>query len=153
MALDLNAILTPVISHALAIGYFESVNGHEPASAPGLGLTAAVWVDRVAPASGASALNATTVLVVLNIRIYAPAATEPMDLIDPNMTNALSALFGAYSGDFDLGGQVRNVDLLGQFSPAGLNARAGYMEQDNILYRVYTIALPLVVNDVWTQSA
>jgi hypothetical protein len=58
----------------------------------------------------------------------------------------------AYSGDFELGGNVRNVDLLGQASE-GLTAQAGYLEQDGKLYRVMTINLPLIVNDVWNQVA
>jgi hypothetical protein len=57
-------------------------------------------------------------------------AQEPQDAIDPNLTDALSALIAAYSGDFDLGGPVRDVDLLGAISP-GLSARAGYINQDS----------------------
>jgi hypothetical protein len=65
--------------------------------------------------------------------------------------SAVAALMTAYSSDFDLGGNVRNVDLLGAHS-AGLTAQAGYLQQDERQYRVMTISLPLVVSDAWTQT-
>ncbi len=49
MALDSAPIINAVVSHAMASGHFEQVNGHEPANPPGHGLTAAVWVDLVEP--------------------------------------------------------------------------------------------------------
>jgi hypothetical protein len=152
MALNLAAILDPVVSHALASGWFERVNTHEPKSAPTkAGLTCAVWVDSIGPAAGQSGLASTSVLVTLSVRLYTSMAQEPQDAIDPNLTDALSALIAAYSGDFDLGGAVRDVDLLGAIS-AGLSARAGYINQSGTVFRVYTITLPLVVNDVWDQT-
>jgi hypothetical protein len=39
MALDTVAILDRVVSHALAAGYFERVNQHEPKTAPGTDCT------------------------------------------------------------------------------------------------------------------
>jgi hypothetical protein len=43
------------------------------------------------------------------------------------------------------------VDLLGQFGTP-LSAQAGYVNQDGRLFRIMTITLPLVVNDVWGQA-
>lgn len=151
MSLDAQGILSAVVSHAMALGLFEQVNGSEPASAPGNGLTAAVWVDSIGPAAGQSGLASTTVRLVLNVRIYAPMVQQPPDAIDPNMLAAVDALMAAYSGDFTLGGAVRDVDLMG-VSGTPLGARAGYLEQDGGLYRVYTITLPITVNDLWVQS-
>jgi hypothetical protein len=153
MALNLAAILDPVVSHALASGWFERVNTHEPKSAPTkAGLTCAVWSDDIGPAAGQSGLASTTGLVILFVRLYTSMVQEPADAIDPNLVDALSALFTAYSGDFELGGLVRNVDLLGAAGSPGLRAKAGYINQDSKLYRVFTITLPLVVNDVWDQT-
>ena len=148
MSLNTTVVLNEVVSHAMKLGLFERVNGHEPKSAPGNGLSAAVWVDRVGPAG--SGLAATSALLTLQVRLYSPMLQEPQDAIDPNLTAAADALMNAYSGDFELGGNVRNVDLLGQTGP-GLSAQAGYIEQDHKLYRVMTITLPLIVNDVWEQ--
>jgi hypothetical protein len=77
--------------------------------------------------------------------------SEPQDAIDPEMLNAVDVLFTAYNGDFDLGGEVRNIDLLGQFSN-GLSAQAGYINVSGNNYRVMTITLPMVVNDAWSQA-
>ncbi len=53
--MDIAGILDGVISHALATGLFDGgVNGHEPKSSPGNGLTCAVWAQRVAPVALAS---------------------------------------------------------------------------------------------------
>lgn len=151
MSLDITGILNAVVSHAAASGYLERVNAHEPKSAPGNGLSAAVWIDRIAPLPAASGLAQTSALLTVNVRIYSNMLAEPQDGIDVNVVAAVDALMTAYSGDFDLGGTVRNVDLLGQFGE-GLTAQAGYLNQDNKLFRVMTINLPLVISDAWTQS-
>jgi hypothetical protein len=151
MALDTNGIINAVVSHAAACGHFERVNAHEPKNAPGHGLTAAVWVEEIAPAAGQSGLRSTTARVVLNVRLFTNMLSEPQDAIDPHLVAALDALFTAYSADFTLGGLVRGVDLLGG-AGAPMSARAGYVPQDGKLFRVLTITLPLIVNDVWSQS-
>lgn len=151
MTLALPAILDAVQSHALRLGWFEKVNGHEPKNAPGNGITAAVWVERVVPYAGGSGLAATTGVVLLNVRLYSPMLTEPQDGIDPAVIGAADALLTAYSGDFELGGLIRNVDLLGQAGEP-LGGRAGYLNQDGKLFRVFTINLPLIINDLWSQS-
>jgi len=152
MTLGLQAILDTVASHATRSGYFERVALHEPKCAPGSGVSAAIWVDRVAPLRGGSGLAATSALVVLSIRVYVNMLAEPADATDPGLVSAVDALMTAYSGDFDLGGSVRNVDLLGAYSE-GLTAQAGYLEQDGRLYRVMVISVPLVLNDAWSQNA
>jgi len=60
-------------------------------------------------------------------------------------------MFGAYCGDFTLGGLVRQVDIRGAHG-AGLSARAGYLEQDSAVFRVFTISVPLIVNDLWKEA-
>ncbi|MFC5834653.1 hypothetical protein [Nonomuraea insulae] len=151
MSLDAASILDAVVSHAAASGHFERVNGFEPTNAPGNGLTAAVWVQEIGPVRSGSGLTSTTGRLVLNLRIYASMQQDPPDAIDPAMLGALDALMTAYSGDFELGGNVRNVDLLGQ-AGVTLSAQAGYIQQDGATYRVYTLTIPLIVNDLWSQS-
>lgn len=150
--LDATGILNALVSHAAASGHFERVNTHEPKNAPGNGLTAALWLDRIEPVRQRSGLAASSVLLLFNLRAYTNMLAEPQDAIDPRLLAAVDALMAAYSGDFELGGQVANVDLLGAHSD-GLSAQAGYLEQDNKLMRVMTIVLPLVVNDLWAQVA
>lgn len=151
MTLMVDDILSAVTSHALACGYFERVNTHEPKSAPGNGLTTAIWVQRTTPVAAASGLNTVTVRLEFNVRIFQNMLKEPQDMIDPDMMKALDALMAAYCADFTLGGLVRNVDIKGAHG-AGLGAEAGYVNQDNKLFRVMTITLPLIVNDLWIEA-
>lgn len=150
MSLGLSALMNAITSHAAASGQFDRVAGSEPKNAPGKGISAAVWVDRVEPIARVSGLASSGALVVLNVRVYTSMLQDPPDMIDPNLVAAVDALITAYSGDFQLGGSVRNVDLLGAHS-SGLGATAGYLEQDGKLFRVMTITLPLVVTDAWEQ--
>lgn len=139
-----------LLSHALTLGQFEQVNGHEPKSAPGNGLTAALWLDRIEPVR-TSGLDSTSARVALMLRVYQPMLSEPQDAIDPAVYAALDELIAAYSGDFTLGGLVRAVDLLGS-AGVPLSAQAGYITQDSRLYRVVTLTVPLIVNDAWEQG-
>lgn len=152
MSLDVRTILAAVESHALASGYFQTVNGHEPKSAPQNGLTCAVWVEMIGPARGASGTAASTARLALFVRLYTPMVQEPEDAIDPALMDALDALMAAYSGDFTLDGLIRNVDLLGTYGDP-LGARAGYLTTSGAEFRVMTINLPLIVNDLWEQVA
>ncbi|TAJ21836.1 MAG: hypothetical protein EPO65_00620 [Dehalococcoidia bacterium] len=149
-AIDTVGILSAVESHAASSGHFERVNTHEPKNAPGNGLTAAVWVQRLAPIARRSGLAATSALLLVNLRVYSNMLQEPQDAIDPNVVAAVDALMSAYSGDFTLGGLVAEVDVLGQFGTT-LAAEAGYLSQDNKLFRVMTLTVPLVLNNVWEQ--
>lgn len=151
MSLNFQTILDKITSHALTAGLFERVNNHEPKNAPGNGLTAAIWADAIEPIKS-SGLNSTSARLTFKVRVYSSMLQEPQDAIDPNIALAVDVLFTAYSGDFDLGGNARNVDLLGQFG-IGLSAQAGYLNQDGKLYRVMDITLPVIVNDIWGQSA
>jgi len=58
----------------------------------------------------------------------------------------------SYIGGFTLGGLVRDVDVNGEFGTP-LEAVYGYVAIDGAMYRVATITIPVIVNDVWTQNA
>lgn len=150
MALDLATPRSWLTSHAQALGLFERVLSHEPVSAPGSGLTFAVWLGDIGPTQR-SGLNSTSARVTFNGRVYLPADTEPMDDVDIVTGGAAAAVIGEYSGDFTLGGSVRNVDLLGEGE--ALRARLGYLQMDSTVYRIATLTIPTIINDVWTQVA
>ena len=153
--MDVVRILDACISHALATGLFSSVSGHDPKSknpAVGPDLTAAMWVQDIGPVPLASGLAATSGRLELTLRIYTSMLAEPQDSIDPNVLGAVDTMLAAYSGDFELGGAVRNVDLLGA-AGRGLSAKAGYLNQAGKLFRVMDICLPLVISDIWSQHA
>lgn len=149
----INQIFDSIVSMALQSGYFDSVNQHEPKSAPGQpGTTCSVWMQTLRPISS-SGLASTSGLMILNIRLYTSMTQQPFDMIDPNVTAATSYLMGQLSAGFQLGGQagVRAIDLLGAFG-VPLAAQAGYVEIDRRMFRVMTLTVPVEVNDMWDQS-
>lgn len=151
MTISVQAITDAVESAALRLGVFDRVNMHEPKSAPGKGITVAVWTQSLLPIR-ASGLNSTSVRLELNVRLYQSMLSEPQDAIDPAMLQALDSFMGAVSGDFTLGGLIRSVDLMGAYGTA-LSANAGYVQQDQRIFRVFTVVLPLIINDSWEQVA
>lgn len=151
MSADVPAIIAALESHALSLGMFALVNTHEPKAAPINGLHGALWVDEIAPAQRRSGMASTSARLVFNFRIGIGMIAEPQDDIDPQILVATMALMRAYSGDFELGGQAAQIDLLGAYgSPLG--ARAGYLPQDGKLFRVMVITIPIILNDVFDQS-
>lgn len=153
MALNVRALSDALQSHALASGWFDAVNGAEPKSPPSRGLTCAVWPQHLRPAAGASGLSSTSVRLGFTVRLYMGITNEPGDAIDPYMLDACDDLMTAYSGDFTLGGLVKQIDLLGTYGdPLGLEA--GYTRvESGTEYRVIDITVPLIVNDLWDQEA
>jgi len=150
MALNCGPALDAVESKLGTLGVFDTVNMHEPENAPGTGVTASVWVEAIRPIPRASGLPVTSSVVDLSIRIQRSMQTNPQNQIDRDMAAATDAVINAFSGDFDLGGSVSHVDLLGAYGPS-LSARAGYLKQDSITFRVMVVTVPLVFFDVWTQ--
>ncbi len=144
-------IFDAVESHALASGLFDRVNTSEPTAAPGSNLSCGIWVEHVGPAG--SGLAATSAPPALSARPYTAMFAAPLDLIDPNLTAACFTMMEAYTGDFGLSvvSSVRAVDLLGHYG-TGLESRAGYLNMDGKMFRVLTISLPIICNDLWTQT-
>lgn len=150
--LNVEGVFDAFESHGLKLGVFESVNKHEPKSAPGNGQRLVIWTDAIVPLARVSGLAATSALVTYYMRIYSNMLQEPQDAIDPNMMTACALLFSSLNADFDLGENASHIDLLGAYGQP-MSAQAGYLNQDQRLYRVMTISVPVVFNDVWTQEA
>ncbi len=146
-------ILDKAVSHAMALGRFDFVNQHEPkGGSPGTDIMCAVWVDRIRPAK-TSGLSSTSGVLTLMHRIYQNMLKQPYDQIDPIVLAATSVLIGAFSGDFDFGGvsNTRAVDLLGS-EGVPLSGQAGYVDVGGKRFRVMTVTVPIIVNDMWTQA-
>lgn len=150
MSLPITDITDRVVSHAMGLGLFETVNEAEPKNAPGHGLTCAVWTEHIGFIRS-SGLASGSARLVFNVRIYSNINAAPDEAIDPEMLNAVDRLFAAYAADFTLDGLVRHVDLLGAHG-VPLAAQAGYWLVEGGEYRVMTIVLPLIVNDLWTEG-
>lgn len=151
MALDLLAIRTVLINHALASGIFDSVSAYEPVRVPGDGLTAAVWADSVGVVRS-SGLASASARVVFNVRLFTPMRSTPQDDIDPRLTAAVDALMTAYAGDLELGALAREIDFFGSDGP-GVSAQAGHVVHDDKPLRIYDLRVPVIVNDVWPFAA
>lgn len=153
MSIEVQALIDAVISHAQVSGYFGHVAAHEPKNAPGSAdLTFTVWQQSLVPIAAASGLNKTTARLLMNVRLYTPAFPDDPDRLDPKMVEATDDLMRRYSADFTLDGLVKNVDLLGQYG-IPMTAQAAYLQIADTKFRIMTIQLPLIVNDLWTQVA
>lgn len=146
-------VLDRMVSYGLASGRFDAVNQHEPKNAPGSEITLAIWVQNINPVRS-SGLAATSGVLIMNARIYQNFRSQPFDAIDPKVMAAATDLMGSLSSDFVLGGvaNIRNVDLLGS-SGKTLSAQAGYVEIDREVFRVMTITVPIIINDMFIQEA
>lgn len=143
-------ILDAVVSDVQRSGYFDRVNTHEPKSAPGSRMTAAVWYQSMDPIPLISGLASTSARIVFVLRLYQNWISEPQDMIDPLMHKAAANLMRRYHDDFDFGGIIRNIDLLGAFGVA-LSAQSGFLDINGVMHRVIDITIPCLVNDVWPQ--
>ncbi len=149
--MNVQGFFDALVTHALTLGQYDRVSTHEPKNAPGNGVSAAVWSTSTGAATG-SGLAATTCRIEFLVRSYSNMLQEPQDEIDPNVVRAADALMTAYSGDFTLGGTIKNIDLLGQ-AGAGLRSQSGYLTIDHVMYRTVDVFVPLIVNDAWAQVA
>jgi hypothetical protein len=135
-------------------GYFKQVNDHEPTSpASGLDMFAACWLQLLRPIAARSGLNTVSGLLVYNVRMYTSQISDQQDYIDPQMIRATAKLMSSYSGAFTLGGLITAVDLLGLSGDIPLSGIAGYLQLGTTKYRVMTITVPMVVDDLFTQAA
>lgn len=150
MALDINGILDVIVTHAQNSGHFSTVNEHESKQSGTNSISASVWVERIDPIKS-SGLNSASVRLELEMRIYGSTMTEPYDDIDSNLTLAVDALFTAYIGDFELGGEARHIDIFGAYGQ-GLGVRVGYLNLDGREFRVFQVRLPIILNDVWSET-
>jgi hypothetical protein len=151
--MDSAAIFAAVQSHAQGLGIFDHVNTHPAMNPPGNHIVASIGLGPIRGVGNISGLAATSGVVTLLNRVYRNIQTEPQDQIDIDVLKAVDLLFAAYSGDFELGGLIRNVDLLGQTGTA-LSAQPGWLQwPDGGTYRTVDITLPLIVSDIWSQAA
>jgi len=153
--MDPQALIDAITSIAASLGRFDRVAGHEPIrNPPGSGLTCASWLQSMRPAGRSSGLSCTSAVVTLQTRIFMNALADPQDSIDPKLLQATHELMTAYLADYTLGGLVRTIDVRGSEGVA-VSCTAGYLEQGSPtrLFRVMTITVPVIVNDLWEETA
>lgn len=143
-------IFTKLRDHASALGVFEHVEGHAMVNPPPSGIGIAFEAGPIKPGSQYSGLKATSVVFTCTGSIYTTMQTQPADTVELDITGASMALMVALSGDFDLGGNVRNIDLLGA-TGVGLSADPGYLKLGEQTFRASVITIPMVITDVFEQ--
>ena len=148
MTTSIEVTLIKISSMLKAMGLFKTVQQVEPKGAPASGLTAAVYLNSIAPAARASGLAQATGLYVYTIRLYTNMLQEPAEKIDTILAHAVDKVFTVLAGKVDLGTNVRNIDVFGELGTQ-LKAQAGYVEVDKIMYRSVDITLPLIISDCW----
>jgi hypothetical protein len=147
MTVDYRAIRDALETHALSLGVFGAVNGHEPRSAPAYGdsLVLAFVVGPMQPVRS-SGLNVLSYRLEVLGRIYRTDKIGSDD-VDPECVTAAFSLFSSLAAGFTLGGLIRCVDFLGS-DGEGLSAEPGYADQGEDQYRIIDIMIPLIINDV-----
>jgi hypothetical protein len=93
-----------------------------------------------------SALSAQAAYVEIDHKMYR--------IMTLNIPIIINDMFSQLEPNFDFGGVcgVREIDLLGGSGQA-LNATAGYVEIDKLDYRVMTMNVPIVINDMFVQAS
>lgn len=151
--MGLRAIRDALVSHAKRLGGIDTAAGAEPEEGPSSGQTHyAVWYDRISPAPMASGLDATAVRLAYVGRLYVLLGARKLEDAEVRIGTAVDRLMSAYSGDFELGGLIRNIDLEGAHG-APMEVQFGYQRIGDASFRVATFTLPLIVNNVWEQVA
>jgi hypothetical protein len=140
------ALFDALESHASKLNLFARVNTHEPRSSPGSALSCSITLGPVVPDGSKSGLSSVSGTITFLVMIFDPMTQKPLDGIDPAILAAASALLAEYSGNFTLGGLVREIDLF------SLRAEPLYVTQEGKQFRVLQITLPVVVDDLWGLS-
>lgn len=148
---SVQAVLDGLHSIAGRLGQFSRVINHEPKSAPGDGLSLALWWDSITPLSGISGQNAVSARVAFRAVAYQAMTFKDEDKIDPHLLGGVLAFLAAVSESFTVGGIAIEVDLLGAYGEP-LSAKASYTLIDSKWYRTADIAVPVIIDSAWTEA-
>lgn len=148
----ISSILDILISDAQLLGIFERVNQYESTTSPGSGLTAEiVWIMGPTPMAGRSGLASTSARVVYGMRIMLEFKNTPKESLDPAITNAVDLYVNSLLGELALAdAQGSFIDVFGM-GGVPIDAVGGYLTLDQTTYRIGTITIPVIMENVWTQ--
>lgn len=148
MALNVAGVYTELKDTLYGLGVFESVSTHEPKNSPTGGRVSIIFSGT---RPGPSGLASTSVFIDFTIRLFADMMHEPQDEIDPNTLAALDATCAALVANFTLGGTAESVDVRGK-GGIPVTSRTGYADYSGTIYRVCDITVPVLINDLWSES-
>lgn len=153
MGLNLVPAQDRIKSLVSSTSLFDTVTSGEPTAAPPKGakaLTAWLFLDWIGPATGQSGLDSTTGRVEYICRLLTPMLQKPEEKIDANIGMAAGKCIEVLSGDFELGGSARCVDLLAM-TGFPLHAKGGYLDIGGTKFRMFDVMIPVIINDIWDQ--
>ena len=145
-AAQAQALFDALQSACQGTALFQAVDTHEPVSPPGARLYCSIVLDGL-KAVLTSGLNQTSGQAAFLITIWSKAQQRPLDKIDPELLAAAATVMGVLSGEFTLAGTVRNIDLF------AMSAEPLWADFDGEQFRIMRITVPVVINDMFSQSA
>ncbi len=86
-------------------------------------------------------LNGSIELRSVIVRIYINALREPREEIEFDLDEAVSELHSDILGDFELGGDIRNIE------PTLMTVTFGYQSIGSVMFRIADILIPMTVDD------
>lgn len=155
--MDVPGIYNAVLSHAARTGLFETVRGYDSMSTMANGIHFEAWCGPISPIR-ASGLAATSARVIIIGRIEIGLDRQPRDAIETDLLYATDRMMAEYNGNFTLAlgntpmTNIREVDIFGAYGVA-LEAKPGYVVQDNHASRICDLTIPIIANDIWAQAS
>lgn len=134
-----------IITKLLATGLFADVNGHQPLSQPVGPATAAVWAGPIDVVPRRSGLDVVKYRLQVFVSVYVPLQ-DPLDAVEVTVVDTSLAILDLVVTDFELGGSLDHVDLLGAYGEP-LRSSLGYLRVDQHDYRTATVTIPLILAD------
>jgi hypothetical protein len=144
------AIQKALATHVKALGGIERVQEFDPTNAPGKGITACLVAMSGDPRPP-TGLAASALKLVWTVRFLMPPS-QPLGSVDPKLMGKAGNLITRLAADLTLGGLARVIDLRGM-AGTSIEVRFGWVEIGGTLYRLLDVIVPLIINDVFPESA
>lgn len=148
--IDAAGIFSALESHAGSLGYFSSINLHEPKSPPDVtGAPALMFESGLIEPASVSGLRSTSFRWEVIARIYRSdiQPNEVDSAMEVELVTATAALMTSFIGGFTLGGLIRNVDVRGETGEP-MRGTPGWIKMDDTTYRTVDLLIPLLISDV-----
>lgn len=152
MTLQTSQILGALRDHAMQLGVFETVSGHEAKVPPGTGVHYEIFGGGFDLTPMRSGLDSTSVKLTFRARLRTTWNQQPADDTDTRLFNALDPLMASYIAGFTLGGLTAALDILGMGGSGPVAGQFGYLDQNSVMFRTVEFQLPLLVDDLWTEA-
>jgi hypothetical protein len=145
MAKTLRTTIETAASYFQAHGGFDEVYEGEPTRPPdGYAVSVIYHRSRVKETTLTGTIEQRTIIC----RVYHKAALEdPVPEIEHTMADYVDLIIATFLGDFDLGGIIRNIDVI------DLEVQWGYQTIQNMVYRLADVYVPMIVDDSATFTA